>query len=177
MVVGIRQNSSTAKEAMDVLSSAADKFSRNGSQATESMQQVVSLSRGMEQAIASSALKSFIEVAKVDHLVFKLSIYMRIFGIEPVDLGNLPSHTLCRLGKWYYEGEGKTCFSHLPGYRELDMPHAEVHQFARAALEAKQKGDTAAVPRQIQSMEQASHRVIDCMNRMLAHKAQSQDAK
>ncbi|MBL8398160.1 MAG: CZB domain-containing protein [Candidatus Accumulibacter sp.] len=177
LVVGIRQNSTSAKQAMDVLSSAADQFSQRGNQATESMEQLVTLSRDMEQVIANSALKSFIEVAKVDHLVFKLNVYIRIFGFEPLNPENLASHTNCRLGKWYYEGEGKTCFSHASGYRELETPHVDVHKSARAALEAKQNGDVEAVRRQIQAMEQGSRRVIDCLNRLAASENQARNLK
>jgi hypothetical protein len=77
----VRQNSSAAKLAMDELSTSADDFSPRGSKATESMEQLVSLSRKMEFVIADSALKSLIEVAKIDHIVFKFRIYMGIFGL------------------------------------------------------------------------------------------------
>ncbi len=35
----------------------------------------------------------------------------------------MSDHTLCRLGKWYYEDDGKHCFSQLPGYTEIEAPH------------------------------------------------------
>ncbi len=168
LVVSVRQNSSSAKQAMDILSSSADEYSQRGNKATESMQQLVVLSRKMERMIASSALKSFIEVAKMDHIIFKFKIYSFLFGQERLNPANIATHSACRLGKWYYDGEGKECFSKLSGYRELEKPHIEVHKFGIAAAEAKLSGDFAAVVRHIEAMEKASHQVIDCLDCMLA---------
>lgn len=166
LVSSVRQNSSTAKNAMDVLSTSADSFSQRGNEATESMQQLVRLSRTMELVIAGSALKSFIEVAKVDHLVFKFRIYMGLFDLIPLQPTEFAAHTACRLGKWYYEGEGRECFSRLAGYKELESPHIEVHKCGIAALEAKLRCDMPTMLRQVESMENASFRVIDCLDKM-----------
>jgi hypothetical protein len=145
LVSSVRQNSATAKSAMEVLSASADDYSQRGAKATESMEQLVRLSRKMELVIAGSALKSFVEVAKVDHLVFKFRIYMGLFGIAELKPGQVAAHTDCRLGKWYYEGEGRACFSRLAGYKELEAPHIDVHKFGVAAVEAKVAGDMEAM--------------------------------
>ena len=166
LVSGITQNSSAAKDAMEVLSHTADDFSQRGSRATEDMQQLMKLSRKMEEVIAGGALKSFIEVAKVDHLVFKFRIYMGLFGLIDLPAAQVASHTACRLGQWYYQGEGRECFSRLAGYREIEAPHIEVHKMGITALEAKQKGDVDAMLRHIELMERASVSVIDNLQRM-----------
>ncbi|MCL2345067.1 MAG: CZB domain-containing protein [Desulfobulbus sp.] len=116
--------------------------------------------------IAGSALKSFIEVAKVDHLVFKFKIYTALFGLAELNPGEIATHTACRLGKWYYEGEGRSSFSTLPGYRELEEPHMAVHRFGIAAVQAKANGDLADLLRQVKAMEDASERVAACLDRM-----------
>lgn len=166
LVVSVRQNSSTAKSAMDELSTSADQYSQRGSEATGSMEQLVALSRKMEMVIAGSALSSFVEVAKVDHLVFKFQIYMGLFGLTQIHSSEVLSHTLCRLGKWYYDGEGHDCFSKLDGYRELEEPHIEVHQSGISAIEANISGDLPNMLRHIEAMERGSQRVIECLDRM-----------
>lgn len=166
LVASVRGNSSDAKAAMDELSKASDEYSQRGTKATESMEQLVSLSRKMELVIAGSALNSFIEVAKIDHLVFKFRIYMGLFGLVELAPAQIVGHTACRLGKWYYEGEGKDCFSRLNGYRELETPHIGVHNSGIAALEAKQMGNMEVMLRHIESMENASLSVIDCLDKM-----------
>lgn len=175
LVVSVRQNSSTAKDAMDILSASADDYSQRGNRATESMDQLVNLSRKMEAVIAGSALNSFIEVSKVDHLVFKFRIYMGLFGILDLKPSSIAPHTGCRLGTWYYEGEGRECFSKLDGYKELEGPHIEVHRFGIAAMEAKLNGDMPSMLRHVQAMEQGSFQVIACLDRM-AEAAVSQPA-
>ncbi len=168
LVVGIRANSISAKGAMEVLARTAEDFSARGSKATEDMGNLMALSHQMEEVIANSAIKSFVEVAKVDHLVFKFRIYLGLFGLQEVDVHQVPHHTECRLGKWYYEGEGRETFSRLPAYRELDGPHAEVHDMGIAALEAHGRGDMTAMLRNVEAMEQASLRVIAKLDQMAA---------
>ena len=166
LVSSVRQNSATAKSAMEVLSASADDYSQRGAKATESMEQLVRLSRKMELVIAGSALKSFVEVAKVDHLVFKFRIYMGLFGIVELKPGQVAVHTDCRLGKWYYEGEGRACFSRLAGYKELEAPHIDVHKFGVAAVEAEVAGDMEAMLHHVEAMEAASIQVVENLDRM-----------
>jgi hypothetical protein len=166
LVIGIRDNSTSAKGAMETLSKTADDFSQRGIQATEDMKQLMTLSRKMEEVIAGSALKSFVEVAKVDHLVFKFRIYLGLFDLENVQPDKVASHQACRLGKWYYEGEGKECFEKLPGYREIESPHIDVHRMGIMALQAKNGGDVAMMLKHVEAMENASLQVINNLQLM-----------
>lgn len=166
LVTGIRDNSTSAKGAMETLSQTADEFSQRGSKATGEMQRLMTLSRMMEQVIAGSALKSFVEVAKVDHLVFKFRIYLGLFGLAEVQPGQVASHTACRLGQWYYDGEGHDCFSKLPGFREIEPPHIDVHRYGIAALEARNQGDMSAMLRHVEAMERASAGVVSNLQKM-----------
>ena len=168
LVAGIRANSISAKGAMEVLARTAEDFSARGAKATEDMSNLMALSHQMEEVIAGSAIKSFVEVAKVDHLVFKFRIYLGLFGLQEVHVHDVPHHTECRLGKWYFEGEGRETFSRLPVYRELDGPHAEVHDMGIAALEALERGDMPAMLKNVEAMEQASLKVIDKLDQMAA---------
>jgi hypothetical protein len=166
LVVGIRDNSASAKDAMMVLSNAAADFSARGAQATEGMQTVMALSRKMEEVIAGSALKSFVEVAKVDHLVFKFKIYLGLLGLQDIRPSEVATHTACRLGKWYYEGEGRDCCSKLPGYRELEAPHIDVHRHGILALEARIEGRMAEMLAHVDAMEKASAGVVSKLQLM-----------
>jgi hypothetical protein len=130
------------------------------------MEKLMNLSHQMEDVIARSAIKSFVEVAKVDHLVFKFRVYPGLFGLIELHTHDVPHHTECRLGKWYFEGEGKETFSKLPAYRELDTPHAAVHDLGIAAIDARDRGDMAEMLKHVEAMEQASVRVIDSLDRM-----------
>ena len=166
LVTEIQKNSITAKNAMEALSTSADDFSVRGQTATAAMQQLMDLSRKMEEVIAGSSLSSFVELAKIDHLVFKFDIYMGIFGFKEVQANQVAQHTNCRLGKWYYEGEGKTCFSKLPGFRDIEQPHQAVHAHGISALEAKRCDDMPQMLKSVEAMEVASMKVIENLQHM-----------
>ena len=166
LVSRIREDSTRARNSMESLSQAAGRFSERGQKATEDMKLLMALSGNMEGVIAGSAMKSFVEVAKIDHIVFKFRIYLAVFGLINLKPGEVSTHTACRLGKWYYEGEGQACFSRMPGYREIEPPHVEVHRAGVQALEALAANDMTGVLRHLDSMESASMRVLDNLQRM-----------
>lgn len=54
----------------------------------------------------------------------------------------------------------------MPGYREIEAPHVEVHNTGIASLEAKMRGDMFEMLKNVEAMEQASLRVIENLQRM-----------
>ena len=166
LVARIREDSTCARNSMESLAQTASQFSERGQRATEDMKHLMALSGNMESVIAGGAMKSFVEVAKIDHIAFKFRIYLALFGMLELKATDLASHDACRLGKWYYAGEGRECFSKLPGYREIESPHIEVHAAGRAALEARADGDTKAMLDHLDVMESASMQVLDKLQQM-----------
>lgn len=166
LVKSIQKEASTVKTQVDTLSAESLSFSQQGRELAESMGRTLDLSRGMENAIGTSALRSFIELAKLDHLIFKFEIYKVFFGLSEKSADELAHHTGCRLGKWYYEGEGRTQYSHLPGYREIEPPHKEVHSAGKEALAARARGDMRNAVMAVNRMEQASLRVVINLEKM-----------
>ena len=75
-------------------------------------------------------------------------------------------HTECRLGRWYYEGEGKQRYSTSPAYSKLEQPHIGVHAAGQGALEAFAKGDERAVLKSLTAMEHASVKVFELLNEL-----------
>lgn len=66
------------------------------------------------------------------------------------------AHTSCRLGKWYFEGDGRDCFLQVPGYREIEPPHVAVHKHGVAAIEDYLAGRQDWALKNIQQMKDAS---------------------
>ncbi|MCQ8105203.1 CZB domain-containing protein [Methylomonas sp. SURF-2] len=120
----------------------------------------------MEQVVAASSLRSFCELAKVDHLIYKFEVYKVLFHLSPKTAQDFAQHTECRLGKWYYGGEGKSCFSQLPGYGDIEQPHIAVHASALGALKAHAEADTASMLSHIGNMEEASLLVLANLEKM-----------
>jgi hypothetical protein len=120
----------------------------------------------MSGTIAAVALRSFVETAKFDHLVYKFEIYKVFLGVSGKKVEDFASHTACRLGKWYYEGDGRHCFSQLPGYREIEPAHIEVHQNAVAAIRHYYEGEMDKALEATMAMEKASFKVLEELERM-----------
>ncbi len=160
LVEHIRGDSAASRDQIKVLADQSETFSRDGQSAAGTMRQLLDLSATMEKAIAASALRGFCELAKVDHLIFKFRIYKVLFGLSDETESHFASHTDCRLGKWYYEGEGRECFSKLAGYQEIEAPHIQVHRCAIDALRAHAAQDAPRMLKGVAGMEEASLKVI-----------------
>jgi hypothetical protein len=132
----------------------------------QGMRGLMDLTGKMTGTIAASALRSFVETAKLDHLVFKFEIYKVFLGISPKQPGDFASHLACRLGKWYYEGDGKECFSKLPGYREVEPAHVSFHKHGVEAVKHFRAGEYDAGLAEALEMEQASFKVLEELERM-----------
>jgi hypothetical protein len=169
LLVGqIGSDTGSATESMAVLAAEARRASVEGGSATEGMQRLLGLTTQMEQASAGATLRSFFEAAKMDHVLFKFDIYRAFFGLNNQGAGDITDHRQCHLGKWYFAGEGRESYSKLPGYREMDAPHAAVHRAGREALEALRGGNFPGGVEAIGRMEEASVGVVDALERLAA---------
>jgi hypothetical protein len=166
LVTSIQAETQQTRAQMDEWAKRSAGFGEEGASASAGMHSLFELSRRMEGTIAASALRSFTEVAKIDHLVYKFEIYRVLMGVSQKRVEDFASHAHCRLGKWYYEGEGRNCFAKLPGYVEMEMPHRQFHDAGLAALRANQEGDMEACFARVGEMEAASLKVVASLERI-----------
>ena len=180
----------------DLLREAADMLADAGvmsDKARDARSVVSELTQRVEQFAASARVtlreadhaldRSFASLVKADHVIYKQRAYMALNSggdssyTEPVKV----DHHSCRLGKWYEEGHGKERFGALPVYRELEAPHAIVHQGAHAALALMQSNweSNAQIQEHMylhfETMEKGSEGVMQVIDRMVdAHQAQQE---
>ena len=166
VVKSIQGEANNVKDKVDELSRQSLEFSGRGVSMAGEMATAFDLSKQMERAISATTLRAFVEVAKLDHLIFKFEIYKVFFALSEKTADDLAHHTACRLGKWYYEGEGRTLYSGLPGYRELEQPHRDVHAYGKEALARFGAGNIRAAVQAVARMEQASLRVVAGLEKM-----------
>jgi methyl-accepting chemotaxis protein len=108
----------------------------------------------------------FMSLAKLDHVIWKVNTYLSInkgeAALQFVD------HHNCRLGKWYYEGEGKEFFSNTQHYTALERPHASVHEGTKGVFNLLGQGerDYTALLEALQVMEESSHQVFMNLDRI-----------
>ncbi|MCU7852325.1 MAG: CZB domain-containing protein [Candidatus Thiodiazotropha sp. (ex Monitilora ramsayi)] len=160
LVETITQETKKSTDTMSAVMDATSGFQGQISTSIDMINQQLDNSKSMEAAISSTALRSFVELAKLDHLIYKFGIYKAFMGLTTTKPETLPDHRHCRLGNWYYQGEGQACFSQLPGYREIEAPHKQVHEQGMLALTLHNKGDWGAGVQAITAMESASMEVL-----------------
>jgi len=140
---------------------------------SEQINQVVSdvlqSSDVMKQVIGEASLTAFLTTVKLDHSVWKSDVY-RILASKDLN-ASVNSHEECRLGKWYYQGEGQK-FASLSSFKAIEHPHKTVHSAGKAAVEAMRSGDEHAISTQLELMEDASISVVHAIDNLLAQSQQ-----
>lgn len=157
LVGSINQETDAASQSIGSLSEDASRLSGEVSRSAQTLDEMVVIGEHMSQLIEGIALSSFCEAVKLDHLLFKLTVYQRLFLQE--DNTQLSSHTTCRLGQWYQSGETQALYGLKRSFQQLDSPHRQVHEQAHTALHAAQEQDWSKVLRAVSEMEGASMEV------------------
>ncbi|NQY65265.1 MAG: CZB domain-containing protein [Alteromonadaceae bacterium] len=125
--------------------------------------QIVNLSKQMFMVITNSSANSFIQTVKLDHVVWKLDVYQVMLGMSNKSIESFADHTICRLGKWFYQGEGAEKYKSFDSFRAIEKPHAEVHINGIDALKEASKGNNEKAVQSLAKMERASVQVVNLL--------------
>jgi len=109
--------------------------------------------------------RDIIRIGQTDHLLWKWNIYNLLLGVTDISYEDLTSHTNCRLGKWYYSDQSIGVKDH-EAFKKLEEPHKRVHECAKHAFEAYEKGNTDEANRALEQLEQASNEVISLLQQL-----------
>ncbi len=124
-----------------------------------SYQHILESSKQMRDVIKQSALSAFIQTVKLDHLVWKADVYAKILENSNKSIDDFSKHTDCRLGEWYYQGDGKKYAGHQT-YLAIEEPHKRVHAAGVEAMLAAKADDQKAAKESLRKMEDASNQVF-----------------
>ncbi len=121
---------------------------------------------------------SFTSLIKVDHMLYKQKTYMALStGTESSEADAiLVDHHHCRLGQWYYDGEGQTLFGGTSSFRAMESPHAAVHDSAHRILKSLTDSQVGGQEAQdgiialYEDMESASDDVMATVDQMVKEK-------
>ncbi len=112
--------------------------------------------------------KTFVILAEIDHIVFKTKAYSTILNEQKDE--KFSDNQNCRLGKWYYEGEGKKYFGGTKTYSMISEPHKAVHDNAIKNLEIIKDGfhmdKLDAIVDNFTKMEEASKKLFSLLDVM-----------
>ncbi|MFM2407331.1 MAG: hypothetical protein RL358_73 [Pseudomonadota bacterium] len=165
IVSAIQGETSVAQQQMHAMAAKSQLFGEEVGGVMESMKHLNELSTHIGSEISAVALRSFVEVAKIDHVLYKFNIYKVFMGISDRKSDGFSTHTACRLGKWYSEGEGKN-FAKLDGYSAVAIPHEAFHQHGKAAVDAYWAGNALAGMALVAQVEVASLGVLGALERI-----------
>jgi predicted nucleic acid-binding Zn-ribbon protein len=166
IVTAIQGETGRTQTQMQEWAAKSQVFSNDVGNVMENMKHLLDLSQNMEGTISASSLRSFVEVAKIDHILYKFEIYKVFMGISESTEDSFSSHTACRLGKWYFEGEGRDCYSKLDGYAAVASPHQAFHQHGKQAVAAFYSGEAMRGMELVAKMETDSMEVLSALERI-----------
>lgn len=167
LVKSIQDETREACEVMQAGAEAAEQQSVESQQAVVNMNELLGLSQRMEKAITSSAVLANVELANIDELELKLEVYKVFFGISDATPADFPDEKHCRLGQWYYSGDGHALFTQMSDYTAIEIPHKAVHDHAIKAIELHIQGRLEDALQQLNAMEQANLTVMQGLVRLL----------
>ena len=160
LVSRIKEESVANRNQMNELSESASLCAAEAVETSEVVKRLLGLAGDMDHAISTVSFRSFCELAKIDHVVFKFRVYRVLCGNSKESESNFCNHKQCRLGKWYYEGDGMQFFSTSRGYKELEAPHAQFHHWAVEAVRSHEAGNIDQLLAATARMEEESGKVI-----------------
>ena len=166
LVRGIQHETGIAKAKIEVSPEMAVKYTQDVGNANASIEKLQNFSDITRSVIRSATLRTFAELAKLDHIIFKFGVYKVLMGLSDKKPGDFSAHHTCRLGKWYFEGDGKKYYSNLQSYRDMDRPHQAVHSNGYNAVEHFYKDDKNLALASTHEMEKASTQVLECLERL-----------
>ena len=149
---------------------ASETSARELSATTSQVQSVIAhltdSSNEMRKIISDSSIRSFIQTVKLDHVVWKADVYAILWDLSDKEINDFADHTCCRLGKWYYQGDGHQLYVHLPAFQALEAPHQAVHSNGLQALKRHKSNDTTLKIDHLKKMEAASITVLDLLGEL-----------
>ncbi len=164
-VTSITSNSEQTSNNFDEIALSMNNMNTSVETVSNVIDEVVQLANSMTSVITLSTARSFMDTVKLDHVLYKMDVYRTIFGLDSRSSDDFADHTSCRLGSWYYEGEGLK-LNDFDNYKNLASPHARVHEMGKLAVSAHSSGDHDGSIAALSEMETASTEVLKLLDDM-----------
>jgi methyl-accepting chemotaxis protein len=106
-----------------------------------------------------------INKAKSAHMIFIGRIRAHLDGTLKLDPDALATHLTCAFGKWYQSNGQQSC-GQFSEFREIDAPHAQVHDLGKQAVKAFNAGDKAQAAELCEKMEANSMQLVGMLDKL-----------
>ncbi len=162
----VNQQMEDVAKGIDNVGEKSQDINTNTSSIESTASHIVDLSKKMYNVVTNATTEGFIQTVKMDHVVWKMDVYQVMLGMSDKSADDFSNHHNCRLGHWYYQGEGAEKYNSSSSFRAIEKPHVEVHSRGLAALKAMASGDTEKAVRELTAMESASIQVVDLLSNL-----------
>ena len=164
----LKQSFSEIQASTTTMAKTSEESAKAISVFSNEFQEMLKLSHVMKDDSNDILNLSFVELVKLEHLLFKVKAYAVIIDKSKEGFVN---HHECKLGQWYEQGLGKRNFSHLPSYQSLNAPHKEMHDSIIKAIaiigEDEINKNSKHVYDLIVNAERASNEIIQALDRLI----------
>lgn len=162
----IKQQTNTVTEEININQAETAKVSST-SESINGVIDTMSITAGkMFNTITKTSYASFIQTIKLDHIMWKTEVYRYVHNQSDKSIEDFASHHQCRLGQWYYQGDGHQSYSQINAFKALEKPHQEVHESGSAALIAFSQNNFDLMLQQLSAMESASEKTVKLLGEL-----------
>lgn len=173
LIEQVNQQMEQVIEGIHQVGEKSSEISQSTTTIEETADNIVSVSQKMYSVITNSTADAFIQTVKMDHVVWKLEVYQVMLGVSDRTIDDFSNHKNCRLGKWYFTGDGAEKYANYSAFKQLDAPHAQVHNYGLSALKAMQSGNMPQTVKDLSLMENASVEVVNILTSLSHEISQS----
>lgn len=156
----VRSGISVGSESVAEMSTKANDLSDAGNEVTQALD---ILNVGLEHSgtvIASTSHRVWVELVKVDHILFLLTLY--VGAVKSPESYACLDHTECRFGDWYYTMKDE--LQDNPAFGAIEEPHMNFHALGKAFLEAVRSGNDQAINHSLEGLEKASLKTVQALD-------------
>lgn len=159
----IRSQTSAVSGTSKASSEEMQKLAEEAETARSRLMSLIDLADNSSTALGNAALLAEIELANLEELEIKLTVYQILAGLSDRSADTLPSETECRLGQWYYQGDGNQQYADRMDFKAIEEPHRLVHVYAIEAVQAHHAGRHENALKALEAMEANN---LDVMTRL-----------
>jgi hypothetical protein len=175
-VIGnIRDESTQVSEKMARIRGEVVGLGAQGTSARGNLDELLHVAERLRELAHASTSAVFVETEKINLLTFIGKVWQTVAAGGGQDHGSFENHHTCPLGMWYYEGEGRNAFSHLPGFRELEAPHIRLHRLAADAVRHAGAGAMEQAVAAATEMREAYDQIVSSLDRLLGRAEEGDD--
>jgi len=164
----IRTQTTAVSGASKASSEEMEKLAGEAEAARDRLMSLIDLADTSSTALGNAALLAEIELANLEELEIKLSVYQILAGLSDRSADSLPSETECRLGQWYYQGEGNQQYAGRMDFKAIEEPHRLVHVYAIEAVRAHHDNRPDDALKALEAMEANNLDVMTRLRRLVA---------